>query len=54
MATGLPVERRVHASVALAMLAAQNGARVLRVHDVGPTVEALRMLEAVQPELLES
>lgn len=54
MATGLPVEQRLHASVALAILAAQSGARVLRVHDVGPTVEALRMLEAVQPELLES
>jgi len=54
MATGLPVERRLHASVTLAMLAAQHGARVLRVHDVGPTVEALRMLEAAQPELVES
>jgi dihydropteroate synthase len=54
MATGLPVERRLHASVLLAMVAAQNGARVLRVHDVGPTVEALRMLEAVQPELTET
>jgi dihydropteroate synthase len=43
----LPVERRLHASVALALLAVQNGARIVRVHDVGPTVEALRMLEAV-------
>ncbi len=44
---GLPVERRVHASVALALLAVQNGARVVRVHDVAPTVEAIRMWEAV-------
>ncbi len=44
---GLPVDRRLHASVALALLAVQNGASVVRVHDVGPTVEALRMLDAV-------
>jgi dihydropteroate synthase len=44
---GLPVERRLHASVALALIAVQNGARIVRVHDVGPTVEALRMWAAV-------
>ena len=44
---GLPVDRRLHASVALALLAVQNGASVVRVHDVGPTVEALHMLDAV-------
>lgn len=49
-AIGLPVERRLHASVALAVMAVQNGARIVRVHDVGPTVEALRMWEAVYPE----
>jgi dihydropteroate synthase len=43
----LPVERRVSASVALALLAVQNGARIVRVHDVGPTIEAIRMWEAV-------
>ncbi|MBI3576011.1 MAG: dihydropteroate synthase [Gammaproteobacteria bacterium] len=48
-ALGLPVERRLYASVALALLAVQNGARIVRVHDVGPTVEALRMFEAVHP-----
>lgn len=46
---GLPVERRLHASVALALLAVQNGARIVRVHDVGPTVEALRMVRMVYP-----
>ena len=49
-ALGLPVERRLHASVALAVMAVQNGARVVRVHDVGPTVEALRMWAAVYPD----
>ncbi|OGI45774.1 MAG: dihydropteroate synthase [Candidatus Muproteobacteria bacterium RBG_16_65_34] len=46
-ALGLPVGRRAHASVALALLAVQNGAQIVRVHDVGPTVEALRMYAAV-------
>jgi len=44
---GLPADRRVNASVALALIAVKNGARLLRVHDVGPTVEAIRMYEAV-------
>jgi dihydropteroate synthase len=46
---GLPVERRGAASLALALLAVRNGARLVRVHDVAPTVEAVRMLEAVYP-----
>lgn len=45
---GLPVGQRLHASVALALLAVQNGANIVRVHDVGPTVEALRLWLAVQ------
>jgi dihydropteroate synthase len=44
---GLPVEQRLHASVALALLAVRHGARIVRVHDVGPTVQAIRMAEAV-------
>jgi dihydropteroate synthase len=46
-ALGLPVEGRLQASVALALMAVQNSARLVRVHDVGPTVEALRMWQAV-------
>jgi dihydropteroate synthase len=42
-----PVDERLHASVALALLAAQKGASIVRVHDVGPTVDALRIWEAV-------
>jgi dihydropteroate synthase len=48
-ALGLPVEQRLHASVALAVMAVQQGARIVRVHDVGPTVEAIRMWQAVYP-----
>lgn len=45
--TGRPVDGRIHASVAAAMLAAERGARILRVHDVAATRDALRVWEAV-------
>jgi len=45
----LPVDQRVNASVALALIAVQNGARIVRVHDVRATREAIRMWEAVYP-----
>jgi dihydropteroate synthase len=38
---------RVHGSVAAHLIAAQNGARLLRVHDVAATVDALKVWEAV-------
>jgi len=40
-------EDRVHGSVAAHLIAAQRGARILRVHDVAATVEALRVWNAV-------
>ena len=46
--TGKAVEERLPASVAAAVLAAERGAHILRVHDVGPTVDALKILEAVR------
>lgn len=45
--SGAPVEQRVHGSVAAALLAAQRGAAVLRVHDVAATAQALAVLGAV-------
>lgn len=44
--TGKSVDARLPASIAAAVLAAVNGAAVLRVHDVGETVDALRIVEA--------
>lgn len=44
---GRPVEDRLIGSVTLALLAAQRGARILRVHDVAETVDALRLLQAL-------
>jgi dihydropteroate synthase len=39
---------RIHGSVAAALIAAQRGARLLRVHDVAATVDALKVLSAVE------
>lgn len=52
--TGRKVDRRMAGSVALALLAAQNGAALLRVHDVAETRDALKVLAAVCPPLGES
>ncbi|QQP99883.1 dihydropteroate synthase [Lysobacter enzymogenes] len=38
---------RVHGSVAAHLIAAQRGARLLRVHDVAATVDALKVWDAV-------
>jgi dihydropteroate synthase len=40
--------QRVSASVAVAFYAACHGASILRVHDVAPTVQAVKVLEALQ------
>lgn len=45
--TGRSVEQRLSASIAAALLAAQRGARILRVHDVAETREALAVWQAV-------
>jgi dihydropteroate synthase len=45
--TGQPEGDRLAGSLALATLAAQNGARIVRAHDVGATVAALRIVAAV-------
>jgi dihydropteroate synthase len=46
--TGKPVEDRLAASVAAAVLAVGHGAAVLRVHDVAATVDALKVLRALE------
>jgi dihydropteroate synthase len=48
--TGRSAEERVHGSVALAVIAAINGARIVRAHDVAATVDALKMVDAVYPQ----
>ncbi len=46
--TGRAVGERIHASVAAALLAACRGARILRVHDVRATVDALAVYMALK------
>ncbi|EED31413.1 dihydropteroate synthase [gamma proteobacterium NOR5-3] len=46
--TGREVDDRLPGSLALAMLAAQNGAGILRVHDVAETADVLRILQALR------
>ena len=44
--TGRAVDDRLAASLAAALAAVQRGARIVRVHDVAPTVDALRVWQA--------
>jgi dihydropteroate synthase len=44
--TGAAAENRLIASVAAAVLAVERGARIVRVHDVAATVEALKIWRA--------
>ncbi|MBS0506749.1 MAG: dihydropteroate synthase [Proteobacteria bacterium] len=50
--TGLPVDERLGASVAAALLAVQQGARIVRVHDVRDTVAALAVWHATQEQTI--
>lgn len=45
--TGLSIEQRMPPSVVAAVLAVQNGASIVRVHDVKETVAALKVLSTV-------
>ena len=46
--TGRPVDQRVAASVAAALLGVLKGAKILRVHDVAETKDALAVLAAIE------
>jgi len=41
----LPVENRLEGSIAAAVIAVMNGARIVRVHDVRETIRAIRVAE---------
>jgi dihydropteroate synthase len=43
-----PVNERLYAGIAAAVIAYQKGARLFRVHDVGPTRDALAVCDALQ------
>lgn len=46
--TGRPVEQRLAGSVAAALAAVQQGASIVRVHDVAETVDALKVWQAAR------
>ncbi|MFM2397785.1 MAG: hypothetical protein RLZZ144_1035 [Pseudomonadota bacterium] len=48
--TGREINHRLPASVAAALIAVQNGAQIVRVHDVQATVDALKIWNAVNEE----
>jgi dihydropteroate synthase len=45
--TGRSVDERLAGSVVAAVLAVQAGAKIVRVHDVGATVDALKVAQAI-------
>jgi dihydropteroate synthase len=48
--TGRPVTERLAGSIALATLAAARGAAIIRAHDVAATVDAMKIVSAMQGE----
>jgi len=49
-----PPEQRLVASVALALMAVERGARIVRVHDVAATFDALSMWQTMRHTLIQS
>jgi dihydropteroate synthase len=47
---GRPVGERLYGSLALAVMAALKGARIVRAHDVAATADALKTVSAIQNE----
>jgi dihydropteroate synthase len=43
----LPADKRLEGSLAAALYAVLNGASIIRVHDVLPTVRALKIIEKI-------
>lgn len=46
--TGRPADQRVAAGVAAAVVAAENGANIIRTHDVAETVDAFKVIGALR------
>ena len=46
--TGKPIEQRMAGSIAAALSAIEQGARIVRVHDVAETVDAISVWQAVK------
>ncbi len=48
--TGRPVEQRLHAGVAAAVTALERGAKIIRTHDVAATVDAVKLMIALDQQ----
>ena len=46
-----PADKRLYGSVAGAVISAMKGARIIRVHDVKPTADALKVVQAATAQL---
>lgn len=46
----LPVDQRLFGSISAHVIAAINGASIIRTHDIKPTAEALKIIEAVNEQ----
>lgn len=42
-----PIDKRLYGGLALTMMALERGAKIIRVHDVKPTVDAVKVFQAV-------
>jgi dihydropteroate synthase len=51
---GKPLQERLYGGLGLAALAVSFGARIVRTHDVGPTVDAIAAVSAVLQGMKES
>lgn len=49
-----PVDKRLFGTIASTVAAALNGAHIVRVHDVKPAVEALRIADAIRNTLIQN
>lgn len=52
LANEAPVDERLPGSLALALKAAEQGAQILRVHDVPETVQALKVWRGLRDQAL--
>jgi dihydropteroate synthase len=52
LANEAPAERRLAGSIALALKAAEQGAQIVRVHDVQETVQALKIWRGLRDAAL--
>jgi dihydropteroate synthase len=46
-----PVDKRLYGTIAATVIAAWNGANIVRVHDVAETVEALKVIDSIKKHI---